>query len=107
MEIVLKKIGESVSNMGEELFNTYFGDIETQQKFPLLVGLNNQAGNPTYSETIKDFATLIRLKSGPEAYELLCENLPFPATSTINSYLIKYEHINEGQLQVSSFFNIL
>lgn len=100
-------IGKTIAALGADGFETLFSDESNGNKkfdkYPLLTDMMDQVNKRSYSNTLKDFGTLIRLKSGRESYQLLSDNLPIPSTISTDKYLSKYDHIVEGELQVRFF----
>lgn len=84
----------------ENTFNDSIPDAKCQSNYNLLNELNNQDGSQKYSETIKNFSLLIRLKAGRDVHEILSGNLPLPKTSTADKYLANFDVIIEGELQI-------
>lgn len=98
-------VGQYVSGLTKTKFDERYINDEIKQKeveFPLLTAMNDQIKSCKYSNTIKNFGSLIRIKAGRQVYELLSKNLPMPATSTTDKYLKKFDYILEGELMVSN-----
>lgn len=111
LEIMLKSVGEKISKLNQEEFDSYFNDcdeddknVEILDEYPLLTEFNNNLKTGSFSQNTKDFSTLIRLKAGREAHGLLSENLPIPKTNTTDKYLSQFGYVTEGVLQVILFY---
>lgn len=104
--VLLKKIGNTISNMSEKEFNKHFLDeyeeeiVKNKEKFPLLDELNRQVGKKNYSEPLKDMSVWIRCQAGRLVHQFLSDNLPMPKTSATDKYLQNFDYVNEGELQV-------
>lgn len=110
VQLMLNIIGKKVKNLSKTQFNDMYANdnhkYEKIEEYPLLNILEKQTQNRTYTSTLKDFSTLIRLKAGREVHVLLSENLPIPKTSATDKYLSNFDYICEGELQVRNVFEL-
>lgn len=101
-EAALLYIGAETIAKGKQFFNDI--DDETpviENRCKLVQLLLEQIGNHVYQEDVKKIATLFRIRSGRQMYEIMCANLPLPNITTVDSYIHSTTAINEAELRVS------
>lgn len=114
----LNYVGQEISKLSLEAFNEIisppgpqidFDDTEMSSLLQEFIKQSQKGKKAKFDGILRDFAILIRILAGRNAYVILQSNLPLPSVSTVDAWIRCENYIEEGVLQVrfvSVFVNI-